>query len=79
LPQAFPQASIIDHTLARGLRWSNTATWTGIIDPIRKAFAKPNSVAPALFLANSKGAGPGCSGLGVVFIDLAHLDPMVTA
>ncbi|MCU0733247.1 MAG: ATP-binding cassette domain-containing protein, partial [Hyphomonas sp.] len=55
-----------------------TATWTGILDPIRKAFAKAHDVAPALFSANSKGACPDCAGLGVIFTDLAHLDPMVT-
>jgi excinuclease UvrABC ATPase subunit len=78
LPQSFPHAIIIDQTLARGSRRSNTATWTGILDPIRKAFAKANDVAPALFSANSKGACPDCAGLGAIFTDLAHLDPTVT-
>lgn len=78
LPQAYPEAIIIDQSLARGSRRSNTATWTGILDPIRKAFAKANDVAPALFSANSKGACPDCAGLGVIFTDLAHLDPTVT-
>ncbi|MGL4236307.1 ATP-binding cassette domain-containing protein [Tabrizicola sp.] len=78
LPRAYPEAILIDQTLARGSRRSNTATWTGILDPIRKAFAKANGVAPALFSANSQGACPDCAGLGVIFTDLAHLDPMVT-
>lgn len=78
LTRACPEAVVIDQTLARGSRRSNTATWTGILDPIRKAFAKANGVAPALFSANSKGACPDCGGLGVIFTDLAHLDPMVT-
>ncbi|MFN4202664.1 MAG: ATP-binding cassette domain-containing protein [Tabrizicola sp.] len=78
LPQAHPEAIIIDQTLARGSRRSNIATWTGILDPIRKAFAKANGVAPSLFSANSKGACPDCGGLGAIFTDLAHLDPTAT-
>jgi excinuclease UvrABC ATPase subunit len=69
---------IIDQNLARGSRRSNTATYTGILDNVRKAFAKANGVDAALFSANSKGACPDCNGLGVVYTDLAHLDPMVT-
>ena len=78
LPGAHPEAIIIDQTLARGSRRSNTATYTGILDNVRKAFAKANSVDAALFSANSKGACPDCNGLGVIYTDLAHLDPMVT-
>jgi excinuclease UvrABC ATPase subunit len=78
LAQACPDVVVIDQSLARGSRRSNTATWTGILDPIRKAFAKANGVAPGLFSANSKGACPDCGGLGVIFTDLAHLDPIVT-
>ena len=78
LPQAYPDAIIIDQNLARGSRRSNTATYTGILDNVRKAFAKANGVDAALFSANSKGACPDCNGLGVIFTDLAHLDPMVT-
>ena len=49
-----------------------------MLDPIRKAFAKANKVDAALFSANSKGACPDCKGLGVVYTDLAHLDPVVS-
>jgi excinuclease UvrABC ATPase subunit len=78
LPAAYPDTIIIDQNLARGSRRSNTATYTGILDNVRKAFAKANGVDAALFSANSKGACPDCNGLGVIFTDLAHLDPMVT-
>ncbi len=78
LPKAYPEAVIIDQNLARGSRRSNTATYTGILDNVRKAFAKANGVDAALFSANSKGACPDCNGLGVIYTDLAHLDPMVT-
>jgi excinuclease UvrABC ATPase subunit len=78
LPQAYPETIVIDQNLARGSRRSNTATYTGILDNVRKAFAKANAVDAALFSANSRGACPDCNGLGVVYTDLAHLDPMVT-
>jgi excinuclease UvrABC ATPase subunit len=78
LPEAYPDTIIIDQNLARGSRRSNTATYTGILDNVRKAFAKANKVEAALFSANSKGACPDCNGLGVIYTDLAHLDPMVT-
>jgi len=78
LPEAYPETIIIDQNLARGSRRSNTATYTGILDNVRKAFAKANGVEASLFSANSKGACPDCNGLGVTFTDLAHLDPMVT-
>ena len=78
LPTAYPDTIIIDQNLARGSRRSNTATYTGILDNVRKAFAKANGVDAALFSANSKGACPDCNGLGVIYTDLAHLDPMVT-
>ena len=73
-----PETIIIDQNLARGSRRSNTATYTGILDNVRKTFAKANSVDAALFSANSKGACPDCNGLGVIYTDLGHLDPMVT-
>lgn len=79
LPEAYPDTIIIDQNLARGSRRSNTATYTGILDNVRKAFAKANGVDAGLFSANSKGACPDCNGLGVIYTDLAHLDPMVTA
>ena len=73
-----PAAVIVDQGLNRGSRRSNPATYTGMLDPIRKAFASANGVSPALFSANSKGACPDCNGLGVVYMDLAHLDPVVS-
>jgi excinuclease UvrABC ATPase subunit len=78
LPVAYPDTVIIDQNLARGSRRSNTATYTGILDSVRKAFAKENKVDAALFSANSKGACPDCNGLGVIYTDLAHMDPMAT-
>ena len=57
----------------RGSRRSNPATYTGLLDPIRKAFAKANGVKPALFSANSEGACPNCNGAGVIYTDLAMM------
>ena len=62
----------------RGSRRSNPATYTGLLDPIRKAFAKANAVAPALFSANSEGACPNCNGAGVVYVDLAVMAGVAT-
>lgn len=59
-------------------RRSNPATYTGLLDPIRKAFAKANEVKPALFSANSEGACPGCNGVGVVYTDLAMMAGVAT-
>lgn len=78
LPKTYPDTVIIDQNLARGSRRSNTATYTGILDAVRKAFAKANGVDAALFSANSKGACPDCNGLGVTYTDMAHLDPVAT-
>ncbi|MFG2867050.1 ATP-binding cassette domain-containing protein [Streptomyces sp. NPDC048338] len=63
----------IDQTPIRGSRRSNPATYTGLLDPIRKAFAKVNGVKPALFSANSEGACPTCNGAGVIYTDLAMM------
>ncbi|MGE7438978.1 ATP-binding cassette domain-containing protein [Kitasatospora sp. NPDC001175] len=63
----------IDQSAIRGSRRSNPATYTGLLDPIRKAFAKANGVKPALFSANSEGACSNCNGIGVVYTDLAML------
>lgn len=63
----------IDQGAIRGSRRSNPATYTGLLDPIRKAFAKVNGVKPALFSANSEGACPHCNGAGVIFTDLAMM------
>jgi excinuclease ABC A subunit len=68
----------IDQTPIRGSRRSNPATYTGLLDPIRKAFAKANGVKPALFSANSEGACPGCNGAGVVYTDLAMMAGVAT-
>jgi excinuclease UvrABC ATPase subunit len=61
---------VIDQAAIRGSRRSNPATYTGLLDPIRKAFAKANGVKPALFSANSEGACPTCNGAGVIYTDL---------
>jgi excinuclease UvrABC ATPase subunit len=60
----------VDQSAIRGSRRSNPATYTGLLDPIRKAFAKANGVKPALFSANSEGACPTCNGAGVIYTDL---------
>jgi len=60
----------VDQGAIRGSRRSNPATYTGLLDPIRKAFAKANDVKPALFSANSEGACPNCNGAGVIYTDL---------
>jgi excinuclease UvrABC ATPase subunit len=78
LPPAYPDTIIIDQNLARGSSRSNTATYTGILDSVRKAFAKATGEEASLFSANSKGACPDCKGLGVIYTDLAHMDPMAT-
>jgi excinuclease UvrABC ATPase subunit len=63
----------VDQTAIRGSRRSNPATYTGLLDPVRKAFAKVNGVKPALFSANSEGACPACGGAGVLYTDLAMM------
>ncbi|HEX7428402.1 MAG TPA: excinuclease ABC subunit UvrA [Mycobacterium sp.] len=68
----------IDQTPIRGSRRSNPATYTGLLDPIRKAFAKANGVKPALFSANSEGACPNCTGAGVIYTDLAIMPGVAT-
>ncbi len=68
----------IDQGAIRGSRRSNPATYTGLLDPIRKAFAKANGVKPALFSANSEGACPNCNGAGIVYTDLAMMAGVAT-
>ncbi|MFI6793928.1 ATP-binding cassette domain-containing protein [Nonomuraea sp. NPDC050383] len=68
----------VDQTPIRGSRRSNPATYTGLLDPIRKAFAKANGVKPALFSANSEGACPACNGAGVIYTDLAIMAGVAT-
>jgi len=63
----------VDQAAIKGSRRSNPATYTGLLDPIRKAFAKASGVKPALFSANSEGACPACNGAGVIYTDLAMM------
>jgi excinuclease UvrABC ATPase subunit len=69
----------VDQTAIRGSRRSNPATYSGLLDPVRKAFAKANGVKPALFSANSEGACPNCNGAGVIYVDLAMMAGVATA
>ncbi|MFC8851030.1 MULTISPECIES: ATP-binding cassette domain-containing protein [unclassified Micromonospora] len=64
---------VVDQSAIRGSRRSNPATYTGLLDPVRAAFARANKVKPALFSANSEGACPNCKGIGVVYTDLAMM------
>ena len=68
----------VDQTAIRGSRRSNPATYTGLLDPIRAAFAKANGVKPALFSANSEGACPTCNGAGVIYTDLGMMASVTT-
>ncbi|TDE27589.1 excinuclease ABC subunit UvrA [Actinomadura sp. 6K520] len=68
----------VDQGAIRGSRRSNPATYTGLLDPIRKAFAKANGVKPGLFSANSEGACPNCNGAGVIYTDLAMMAGVAT-
>jgi excinuclease UvrABC ATPase subunit len=68
----------VDQSPIRGSRRSNPATYTGLLDPIRKAFAKANGVKPALFSANSEGACPACNGTGVTYVDLGMMAGVAT-
>jgi len=68
----------VDQGAIRGSRRSNPATYTGLLDPIRNAFAKANGVKPALFSANSEGACPTCNGAGVIYTDLAMMAGVAT-
>jgi excinuclease UvrABC ATPase subunit len=73
LPRTDPSVTIIDQAPLRGSRRSNAATMTGILDPIRRAFARANGVSASLFSANSEGACPACTGLGVIWTDLGFM------
>lgn len=68
----------VDQTAIRGSRRSNPATYTGLLEPVRKAFAKANGVKPALFSPNSEGACPTCNGAGVIYTDLAMMAGVAT-
>ena len=78
LARQHDEVTVLDQTAIRGSRRSNPATYTGLLDPIRKAFAKTNGVKPALFSANSAGACPQCKGNGVIYTDLAFMAGVVT-
>ena len=69
----------VDQAAIRGSRRSNPATYTGLLDSVRNAFAKANGVKPALFSANSEGACPNCNGTGVIYTDLAMMAAVATA
>lgn len=69
---------VVDQSPIRGSRRSNPATYTGLLDPIRKAFAKANGVKPALFSSNSEGACPSCNGAGVIYTDLGVMATVET-
>jgi excinuclease UvrABC ATPase subunit len=71
-------AVFVDQSPIRGSRRSNPATYTGLLDPIRKSFAKASGAKPALFSPNSEGACPACNGAGVVFTDLAMMAGVAT-
>lgn len=73
-----PDAVVIDQSPVGANSRSNPGTYTGILDEVRKAFAKVNDVSPGLFSFNSKGACENCQGLGVVYTDLAYLDEVKT-
>jgi excinuclease UvrABC ATPase subunit len=68
----------VDQSAIRGSRRSNPATYTGLLDPIRKAFAKANDVKPALFSANSEGACPTCNGNGMIYTELGFMETVAT-
>jgi excinuclease UvrABC ATPase subunit len=68
----------VDQAAIKGSRRSNPATYTGLLEPIRKAFAKANGVKPALFSANSEGACPSCNGAGVIYTDLGVMASVAT-
>jgi len=78
MPRNDPKVTIIDQSAIRGSRRSNPATYTGMLDGIRKAFASANGVKPSLFSANSEGACPECKGLGLIYTDLAMMAGVVT-
>ena len=73
MPRTNPAVTVIDQSAIQGSRRSSPATYTGILDPIRSAFAKANGVKPALFSANSEGACPACNGLGMIYTSLGFM------
>ena len=73
-----PGAVLVDQRAVRGSRRSSPATYTGVLDTIRTRFAEANDVSPSLFTPNGDGGCPDCGGVGVIYTDLAFLDPMVS-
>ncbi len=73
MPRTDPSVTVVDQSAIRGSRRSNPATYTGILDPIRRAFAVANDVKASLFSANSEGACPACNGLGMIYTDLGFM------
>ncbi len=69
---------VVDQTAIKGSRRSNPATYTGLLEPIRKAFAKTNGVKPALFSSNSEGACPSCNGNGMIYTELSFMETVAT-
>ncbi|NEE01371.1 ATP-binding cassette domain-containing protein [Phytoactinopolyspora halotolerans] len=78
LPRVCPDVVIVDQSAVHGSRRSTPASFTGVLDPIRRLFARVNGVRPALFSANSEGGCPRCRGLGVIETDLAFLESVST-
>jgi excinuclease UvrABC ATPase subunit len=78
VPKKHENVVVLDQSPIRGSRRSNPATYTGLLDTIRTAFAKANGVKPALFSANSEGACPNCNGIGLVFTDLGIMATVAT-
>ena len=78
MPRTDPSVTSIDQSQIRGSRRSNPATYSGIADPIRRAFAKANNVKPALFSPNSEGACPECQGLGQVYTELGFMETVAS-
>jgi excinuclease UvrABC ATPase subunit len=76
--RAYPEAVCIDQGAIGGSRRSNPATYTGILDPIRRLFAQANTASASLFSANSGGACPVCKGIGTTETDLAFMEPIVS-
>ncbi len=78
MPRSDKSVAFIDQSAIRGSRRSNPATYAGVADPMRRAFAKANNVKPGLFSPNSEGACPKCKGLGVLYTDLAFVSGVVS-
>jgi excinuclease UvrABC ATPase subunit len=78
MPRENPSVTVIDQSGIKGSRRSNPATYTGILDPIRKAFASANKVNASLFSSNSEGACPACNGLGMIYTELGFMSEVAS-